>query len=57
MQEFCTCAGTFTTTVDAQLTSARLETFRGIAVHFGMPLLLQNVEWILNMNRATSIGS
>jgi len=47
---YCTCAGKLKTLIDVQQTSARLKTFRGIAKHFGMPLLLQNVEWLLKMS-------
>jgi hypothetical protein len=47
---FCTCAGVLKTLMDAQQTATKLRAFRGIAAHFGMPLLLQNVDWILEMN-------
>lgn len=50
MRVFCTCAGQLRTLMDIQQTATKLRAFRGIAAHFGMPLLLQNVEWILKMN-------
>jgi hypothetical protein len=47
---FCTCAGQLKTLMDVRSTATKLRAFRGIAAHFGMPLLLQNVDWILKMN-------
>ncbi len=47
---FCTCAGVLKTLMDVQQTAVKLRAFQGIAIHFGMPLLLQNVEWILKLN-------
>jgi hypothetical protein len=50
MLAFCPCAGELKTIIDVQQTMARMKAYKGIATHFGMPLLLQNVEWILKMN-------
>ena len=47
---FCTCAGELKTVIDVQQTIARLKAYKGLAQHFGMPLLLQNVDWIFQMN-------
>jgi DNA polymerase epsilon subunit 1 len=46
----CPCAGELKTIVDTEQTAARLRTFKELAQYFGMPLLLQNVEWILQMS-------
>lgn len=46
----CNCAGEYLTTVDNHQTKERLRTFKEIAQHFGMPLLYQNVDWILRIS-------
>lgn len=46
----CTCAGVLKTLMDVEQLTTKLRAFRGIAEHFGMPLLLQNVDWVLQMN-------
>jgi len=48
---FCTCAGSMKTVLDGEQFVRRLEAYRGLALHFGMPLLLQNVDWVLKLNR------
>jgi len=50
MMMYCKCAGEFKTLIDVNQNEAKLRAFKEIATHFGMPLLLQNVDWILKMN-------
>ncbi|XP_014243351.1 DNA polymerase epsilon catalytic subunit A [Cimex lectularius] len=50
MTEHCTCAGQFQTLINRQELGKYLKTFKGIAVSFNMPLLLECVNWILKMN-------
>lgn len=50
MTEFCSCAGNFQTLISRRDLAVYLKTFRGIAQHFKMPLLLETVEFNIQMN-------
>eukprot|EP00105_Crassostrea_gigas_P000531 XP_011412371.2 PREDICTED: DNA polymerase epsilon catalytic subunit A [Crassostrea gigas] len=50
MRKYCRCAGDFTNTVPAADLYKTLMTFRGIARHYEMVLLMGTVDWILKMN-------
>ena len=44
------CAGEFQTTTKLDDIRQLLKTFQGIADHYKMPLLQEQVEWIFKMN-------
>jgi DNA polymerase epsilon subunit 1 len=50
MTEYCSCAGEFQTLISRNDLAVHLKTFRGIAQHFKMPLLLETVEFNIQMN-------
>ncbi|ESO90687.1 hypothetical protein LOTGIDRAFT_217825 [Lottia gigantea] len=50
MKKYCSCAGEFSNTLDIEEYRKQLRTFRGIARHYKMVLLLETVEWIMKMN-------
>jgi DNA polymerase epsilon subunit 1 len=50
MAEYCSCAGDFQTLVSRNDLAVYLKIFRGIAQHFKMPLLLETVEFNIQMN-------
>lgn len=50
MTQFCSCAGDFQTLISRKDLAVYLKTFRGIAQHFKMPLLLETVEFNIQMN-------
>lgn len=50
MPEYCSCAGEFNTLLSKPDLGIHLRTFRSIAEHFNMPLLLETVDWTLQMN-------
>lgn len=50
MRKYCRCAGDFTNTVPAADLYKTLMTFKGIARHYEMVLLMGTVDWILKMN-------
>jgi hypothetical protein len=50
MARRCKCAGDFEHTLAVKDTVQLVDTFRGIALHYRMPLLMEQVDWILNMS-------
>lgn len=50
MAKYCKCAGDFVNTLDIDEFAKKLRTFKGIASHYNMTLLLETVDWILKMN-------
>ncbi|XP_026280416.1 DNA polymerase epsilon catalytic subunit 1 [Frankliniella occidentalis] len=50
MPEYCSCAGEFYTLLSKSDLGLHLSTFRSIAEHFNMPLLVESVDWMLKMN-------
>jgi len=50
MAKRCKCAGDFKHTLAVKDTVQLVNTFRGIALHYRMPLLMEQVEWILKMS-------
>ncbi|KAK9501199.1 hypothetical protein O3M35_002270 [Rhynocoris fuscipes] len=50
MAQHCTCGGKFQTLINRKEFGKYLKTFRGIASHFNMPILLHSMEWLLKMN-------
>jgi hypothetical protein len=50
MARRCKCAGQLQHTTSLATTAQLVNTFRGIAEHFHMPLLLEQVNWIFQMN-------
>jgi len=47
----CGCAGSWTHTQPDSDTKQLLETLRGIALHYTMPLLMEQVDWTEEMNK------
>lgn len=56
MPDYCTCAGEYNTLISKSDLGIHLRTFRSIAEHFGMPLLLETVDWTLQMNPSLAVG-
>ncbi|XP_069115944.1 LOW QUALITY PROTEIN: DNA polymerase epsilon catalytic subunit A-like [Argopecten irradians] len=54
MTKYCQCAGNYTTTADLKDFEKRLRTFRGIASHYNMVVLMETVDWIIKMNPSIS---
>lgn len=50
MAKRCKCAGDFGHTTKISDTAQLIKTFYGIAQHFQMPLLLEQVDWLFKMN-------
>ncbi|XP_014281923.1 DNA polymerase epsilon catalytic subunit 1 [Halyomorpha halys] len=50
MTVHCTCAGEFQLLVDREQLGRHLRTFKAIAQHFNMNILLNTVNWILKCN-------
>merc|ERR1712013_197488 len=50
MARRCKCAGDFKHTLAVKDTVQLVDTFRGIALHYRMPLLMEQVDWILKMS-------
>ncbi|QQP49216.1 Uncharacterized protein FKW44_009786, partial [Caligus rogercresseyi] len=50
MAKYCSCAGNFDTVSKSSDIKQLLLTFKGIAEHYKMPLLLELVEWTIEMN-------
>ena len=50
MPEYCSCAGDFNTLLSKSDFGIHLRTFRSIGEHFRMPLLLEAVDWMFQMN-------
>ena len=50
MTVHCTCAGEFQLLVDREQLGKYLRTFRAIAEHFNMNILLNTVDWLLKYN-------
>ena len=50
MDVFCGCAGKFRPTQPVSELTQLLKTFKGIAGHYGMPLLKEMVEDVMRMN-------
>lgn len=50
MRSSCTCAGQFRTLTGRDELGQVLKTFRGIALHYMMPMLLEVVQWTMKMN-------
>ncbi len=46
----CSCAGQFRTLTGCDDLSQLVKTFRGIALHYKMQLLLEVVQWTMTMN-------
>ncbi|XP_060084893.1 DNA polymerase epsilon catalytic subunit A-like, partial [Ylistrum balloti] len=54
MTKYCKCAGDFITTAALKDFEKRLRTFRGIASHYNMVVLMETVDWIIKMNPSIS---
>lgn len=50
MAKRCKCAGDFETTVKVDTTAQLLKAFLGLARHYQMPLLHEQVTWMFKMN-------
>jgi len=50
MAKRCKCAGDFETTVKVDTTAQLLKAFLGLARHYQMPLLFEQVTWMFKMN-------
>ncbi|XP_013919860.1 PREDICTED: DNA polymerase epsilon catalytic subunit A-like [Thamnophis sirtalis] len=50
MPIYCSCAGDFDLLLPTKSFLDHLKVFRGIARHYGMAHLLENVQWLLQMN-------
>jgi len=50
MPKRCTCAGDFNTTVHLEDIRQLLKTFEGIAEHYKMPLLKEQITWIFKLS-------
>jgi len=50
MSRYCTCAGEYQLLISKKDYAVHLKTFRGIAKHYQMPLLLGLIDWVLKMN-------
>lgn len=50
MAKRCKCAGDFETTMNVNITAQLLKAFLGLARHYQMPLLLEQVTWMFKMN-------
>nr|CAD7397598.1 unnamed protein product [Timema poppensis] len=55
MSEYCSCAGEFQCLVSRSDLEIHLRTFYKIAQYFKMPLLLEIVEWAIDLNPSFSI--
>lgn len=51
MSATCECGGDFGPLLPASALRERSEVFRAIATHYGMPLLLDAVQWLMASNR------
>nr|CAD7258615.1 unnamed protein product [Timema shepardi] len=56
MSEYCSCAGEFQCLVSRSDLEIHLRTFYKIAQYFKMPLLLEIMEWAIDLNPSFSIG-
>ncbi|XP_064424312.1 DNA polymerase epsilon catalytic subunit A [Latimeria chalumnae] len=50
MPIYCSCAGDFDLTISKKGFSEQMKVFRKIAHHYGMPFLLETIEWLVQMN-------
>ncbi|KAG8145916.1 hypothetical protein E2320_012361 [Naja naja] len=50
MPVYCSCAGDFDLLLPTKSFLDHLKVFHGIARHYGMAHLLENVQWLLQMN-------
>ena len=50
MAKRCKCAGDFQTVINLNNTAQLLKAFLGLARHYQMPLLLEQVSWMFKMN-------
>ncbi|EDO36342.1 predicted protein, partial [Nematostella vectensis] len=50
MSRYCKCAGNFTHTSSVDDFAEKMKTFRNIARHYTMTMLLETVEWIMKRN-------
>ncbi|XP_063171878.1 DNA polymerase epsilon catalytic subunit A [Candoia aspera] len=50
MPVYCSCAGDFDLLLHTKSFLDHLKVFQGIARHYGMAYLLENVQWLLHMN-------
>ncbi|XP_060547856.1 DNA polymerase epsilon catalytic subunit A [Pantherophis guttatus] len=50
MPVYCSCAGDFDLLLPTKSFLDHLKVFQGIAQHYGMTHLLENVQWLLQMN-------
>ncbi|XP_043925704.1 DNA polymerase epsilon catalytic subunit A [Protopterus annectens] len=50
MPIYCSCAGNFDLTISYKVFLEQINVFRNIARHYSMPFLLENIEWLLQMN-------
>ena len=50
MSKRCKCAGNFATTIKVDNIADLLKAFHGLADHFQMPLLQEQVLWMFRMN-------
>nr|CAD7589120.1 unnamed protein product [Timema genevievae] len=56
MSEYCSCAGEFQCLVSRSDLEIHLRTFYKIAQYFKMPLLLEIVEWAIDLNPSFATG-
>ena len=50
MAKRCKCAGDFQTTTNVSNIAQLMKAFLGLAQHYQMPLLLEQVGWMFKMN-------
>ena len=50
MSKRCKCAGDFSTTIKVDTIAQLLKAFHGLADHYQMPLLQEQVMWMFRMN-------
>ena len=50
MARRCKCAGEYKTTIKVDNIGEILKAFHGLAVHYKMPLLLEQVNWMFKLN-------